>query len=264
MLASLPTTRSFSLRLSLLVALFGSASCFFEDDDEPSEGTLVVPFELGNRRSCKSFGVKEVRGELNDGDYIEEVSCDLGEVRFRNVKAGTYRVRLFGLDQDGVAVMDNRQDNDTALHVIGDGTTVEADRPIKLTASPAHLFLRWSFGFGSCKSASIDRFAIEVWRDDGGELLLETEVDCETDGEGPEGYRQVTDDGLASEQVGEVSVQPLDEGGEELGDPVLFELDSPSTGRDIELTFNCVQSVCCEGTEACEGLEDEDFESQGT
>jgi hypothetical protein len=132
------------------------------------------------------------------------------------------------------------------MNVIGDGTTVVADRPVKLTATPAHLYLRWSFGFGSCKSSGIDLFAISVWRSDGSELLLSTELACRLDGEGSEGYRAVADPerALAGDQVGEVSVQALDRSGLELGEIVTFEFPAPGPGHDIKLSLTCEEGAC--------------------
>lgn len=247
MFASRSSLRTRHLGLVLLgCGLLGNASCLFEEgEDGGSEGTLVVPFELGNRRSCESFDVERVRGELVEGsDYVDEVRCDTGQLRFQGVRAGNYRVRLYGLDEEGVAVMDNRLDDETLLKVIGHGNTVVADRPVKLTRTPAHMYLRWTFGFGTCKSAGISGFAISVWRSDGSELLLETELDCELDGEGPEGYREVSERGLIGDQIGEVTVQPLDTAGFEIGDPVVFEFMAPGAGRDIKLSVTCEDTNC--------------------
>jgi len=229
-----------------LVSALGSSLTGCEKEDDATFGTLVVPFELGNRRTCDSFGVERVRGELDDGMFVDEASCEAGEVRFSQVPAGSYRARLFALDDDDVEIMDSLRDRDVLMNVVGDGTTVVADRPVKLTATPAHLFVRWTFGFGSCKSSGIDLFTLGVWRSDGSELMLTADLDCRQDGEGSEGYREVPDPdrALAGDQVGEVAIQALDRSGLEVGEPVTFDFPAPGAGRDIKLSLECEEGAC--------------------
>ena len=76
--------------------------------DEPrNNGVLVVPFKLGNGRDCSDLGVVAVRGELDDGAYQQEVDCEAGEVRFTLLPPGRFDVLMYGLDDEGVAVMDS-------------------------------------------------------------------------------------------------------------------------------------------------------------
>jgi len=238
-----------SLRCVLLVAVAaGLVTGCFEDDDPP--GSLIVPFKLGNNKECKDFKVKRVVGKLDDdGDdddeeddriFEDDVRCEVEQIEFDNVPAGTYRLRLFGYDSDDFAVMDNLDSEDLNVNVIGD-ETVLAERAVMLTPSPANLLLRWSFGFGSCKSAGIDKFLVNVWREDGSARLLEYEIDCDKVGEGEDYYRKVPDSKrrLAGDVVGEVSVQPLDRNGAEVGDPLEFTFKSPGAGRDVRLSFEC-------------------------
>lgn len=230
----------------LLVLALGAGLTGCREHDEPSSGTLVVPFELGNRRSCESFSVERVRGELDDGRFIDEATCEAGEVRFLQVPAGSYHARMFALDDDDVEVMDSLHDRDAVMNVIGGGTTVVADRPIMLTATPAHLYVRWTFGFGTCRSAGIDLFALSVWRRGGSELLLAADLDCHLDGDDDEGYRAVPDleRALAGDEVGELTIQPLDRTGLELGEPVEFDFAAPGAGRDMKFSLVCEEGSC--------------------
>jgi hypothetical protein len=211
-----------------------------------STGTLVVPFELGNRRSCMALAVKTVRAELDDGMYMEEAPCTNGQIRFKELPPGSYRVRMFGVDASGVAVMDSLQTGDVVVHVAGNDTTVVTQPAVTLTAAPAHLLLRWDFGFGTCKGVGVDRFALKVWRGDGDELLLDASLPCNSEGDGPEQYRTVPDSTrqLGGGEVGEVSVQPLDKTGIKVGEPVMFLFDAPGPGRSIKLSLTCSDGAC--------------------
>lgn len=242
------TSRSRIRKVVLACAVFGFAACLDPDD---TRGTLIVPFELGNKRDCDTLGVESVRGELGDGKYVDEVRCEQGELRFANVREGSYRLRVFGYDDDDVAIMDSLQGDDLTMNVVGDGTTVVADRAVKLTSAPARLKLRWSFGFGTCKSAGIGAFAVTVWRNDGSDLLLEDELDCENVGTEDDGYyRQVPDERrlLMGTEMGEVSVQPLDSNGDEFGAPLTYKFSAPGPGREIKLSLKCDEDACW-GTE---------------
>jgi hypothetical protein len=211
-------------------------------------GVLVVPYELGNARDCESLGVVSVRAELDDGNYAEETDCEAGQVRFNLLDPGRYDVVVYGLDEQGVAVMDSLAHGTTAIDVIGSGTTVIVDPGVRLTAAPARLKLRWEFGFGSCEAASIERFGVSAWRSDGSELLMTGEVSCALPGEGRDQYRLVPDEAreLSGDEFGEVEIQPYDRHGLPVGEPVVFGFDSPGPGREVRLSLSC-------GVGGCEG-----------
>jgi hypothetical protein len=230
------------LALALMAALGTACS----SDDNPEAGILVVPYELGNQRDCSSLGVKVIRAELDDPMYVEEATCDAGAIRFQQVPPGSYKVRLFGVDRSGIAIMDSLASGDVPVSVVGDGTTVIADPAVTLTAAPAHLLMRWDFGFGTCDSAAIDRFAITAWRADGSALLLDTKLECNTLGEGAEQYRSVPDldRELAGDEVGEVAIQPLDKNGSKVGDAITYNFEEPGAGRFVKLSVECDNGGC--------------------
>jgi hypothetical protein len=237
------TTQSRMVVVLAAVLMLGHTSC---DEAKNDHGTLIVPFKLGNDLPCSDFNVKYVRGVLSDdGDeYEDEVKCETKELRFDNVPSGSYTLRLYGYTADDydAPVMDSLQDDDLTMEVIGDGTTVVADRKVMLTAAPAHLLIRWSFGYGTCKSAGIGSFAISVWRSDGADLLLDDELDCEAVGDADDGYYRTIPDHermLSGTESGEVSVQPLDRDGDEIGEALSYEFKAPGAGRDIKLSLKC-------------------------
>jgi hypothetical protein len=155
-------------------------------------------------------------------------------------------VRLFGVDREGVAVMDSLQAGEVPVSVVGRGTTVIADPAIMLTAAPAHLQLRWGFGFGTCDSAGIKEFQVTAWRSDGSALLLDSKVACNAVGEGAEQYRGVPDlqRELVGNEVGEVNVQPLDKNGTPIGQAATFEFEAPGAGRFVNLSVTCDTGGC--------------------
>lgn len=218
-------------------------------DDGPDNGVLVVPFKLGNGRKCADLGIVAVRGELRGGAYLEEVDCDAGEVRFSLLPPGRFDVELFGLDRDGVAVMDSLGGEPAAIDVVGGGTAVVFDPAVKLTAAPAQLKLRWQFGFGSCESSEIDRFDIAAWREDGSELLMESELACSEPGEGRGQYRLVPDldRELSGDVLGEVEIQAFDANDLTVGEPVVFGFEAPGPGREVKLSLTC-NAGGCEGS----------------
>lgn len=223
------------------VSLAGCAS-----DELGSSGVLIVPFELGNRRSCEDLGIVAIRGELDDGDYIEEVDCDAGELRFAHLEPGRYKVTLYGLDDDDTPVMDSLGAGPQAIQVVGDGTTVVFDPAIGLTSAPARLLLRWSFGFSTCDAASIAGFAVAAWRADGSALLMESEIACSVAGQGRDQYRLVPDLGreLSGSEVGEVEIQPHDLEGFAIGDATTFSFEAPGPGAEIKLSLSCDSGGC--------------------
>lgn len=242
------TTQSRILLSACVVFLMGHTSC---DEDKNDHGTLIVPFKLGNDRSCDDFKVKTVRGVLDRGDdakddesYDEEVKCETRELRFENIPSGSWRLRLFGYadkDEDH-AVMDSLQDGNLRMNVIGDGTTVVADHKVMLTAAPAQLLIRWSFGYGTCKSVGISSFGVTVWRNDGSDLLLEDELDCADVGDAEDGYyRKIPDDKrlLLGGDSGEVAVQPRDLDGRDIGEALSYTFKPPGAGQAIKLSLKC-------------------------
>jgi hypothetical protein len=229
------------LGMLLAIAALGCSAA-----DGPDTGVLVVPYELGNRRDCEALGIVAVRAELDDGHHSEETDCEAGELRFSLLEPGRYDVIVYGLDADGVAVMDSLSGGPTAIDVIGSRTTVIVDPAVRLTAAPAQLKLRWEFGFGSCEATGIERFGVSAWRSDGSELLMMSEVSCALPGEGRDQYRVVPDEEreLSGDELGEVEIQPYDQHDLPIGDAVIFGFDSPGPGRDVRLSMTCDVGGC--------------------
>lgn len=241
---SIRSSRRTWLPILVCAAVASISGC--ESEDPAGSGVLVIPYELGNMRDCESLGIVKVRAELDDEYLVEEVACDAGEVRFDRVPADNYSVKLFGIDADGYRTMDSVEAGSVTLQVIGEGTTVVADPAIQLTAAPAQLMMRWDFGFSTCDSAAIDTFEVMAWRQDGSQLLMETDVDCAMRGDGVDQYRLIPDGDreLAGDVFGEVSIQAVDKNGTLVGDSVGFFFETPGAGRLIRLSLDCTGSGC--------------------
>lgn len=229
--------------LQMALATSALLGCGSGKDDS---GVLVVPYELGNHKDCAALGVVSARAELDDGAQAAEVDCDSGEVRFNLLKPGNYDVTVYGLDQDGVAVMDSLVDGPRHVDVVGGGTTVVVDPALKLTAAPAKLLVRWDLGFGSCESTSLQSFAINAWRSDGSDLLMQAEVPCSMSGQGREQYRRVPDleRELSGDELGEVDVQAKDSHGIAMGKTATFMFASPGPGHEVKLSLECGNGGC--------------------
>jgi hypothetical protein len=234
---------------ALTCALLASVSCGGGDDDSEGgsgSGTLVIPFELGNMRPCDALMVKTVRADLNDEEITQTVNCTNGEVRIRNLRAGSYTILLYGENADEVAIMDSSQVGPVTVNVAGGDNTTVVKPPVTLTAAAAKLYIRWTLGFGSCKGVDIESFYVKVWRRNGDELLLSATLDCELEGDDVDQYRVVPDPNraLGGGDVGEVTVAPLDHNGTVVGMPVSFKFDSPGAGKDIRLSVSCTDGAC--------------------
>ena len=230
------------LAIALLTGLgLNSVGC--GDGGEP--GSLVVPFRLGIDLDCEEAGVERVRASLDGDLYVETADCEDAEVRFDRIEADKYSLFVEGLDSSGVTVMDNGADELPTVEVLGDDTTVTADE-IRLTASPAHLLVRWGFEFIACADASIESFAIEAFDEDGQKDLLTTRIKCEEMASDGDGYRVVPDEDrlLDGEQLGRVRVQAQDKDGVDVGDAAIFEFAPPGPGYTVKLTLNCESNGC--------------------
>src|SRR5262245_9198900 len=106
------------------------AAC--SEEAAPQSGVLVVPFELGTGRTCEELGVVAVRAELDNGDFVEEADCELGQVRFEHLMPGRYVAVLYGLDAHDVEVMDSLAIGQKPIQVVGNSTTVAYDPPLAL------------------------------------------------------------------------------------------------------------------------------------
>lgn len=233
-----------SLKMAACAVLFAglTAGC---GDDETTSGVLVVPFQLGNDKSCEEVGVDYVRAVLDDNFLEEQVDCAAGEVRFDSVPEGSYRVSLFGMT-GGFPVMDSLEGVQVVVGVVGHGTVTEVDSDVVLTSAPARLLVRWDFGFASCEGSDIQKFEVSAWEGAGSNRLLSTTIDCDEPGEGTSQYRTVEDPDrkLGGELLGEVSIQPLTSAGDEKGDAVTFSFAAPGAGHPVRISLECDSKQC--------------------
>lgn len=232
-------------------ALAGSsmvaAGCGGSEQRSASSGTLVVPFQLGNNRSCEDAGVSYVRAELGeDGDYEIEAPCENGQVRFLNVPAGSYHIKISAFDDEDVEVMDSHESMDDMVDVEGENRTSEHEPAVTLTSAPAHLLVRWTFGFTTCRGASIDSFAIKAWRGGGDDLLISQTLPCSLEGSGKDQYREIDDPDrrFSGEQAGEITVQALDKEDVNVGPAAVFKYKAPGAGHDVRVSVECDQGAC--------------------
>jgi hypothetical protein len=231
------------LGCGVLAAIVGIVAC--NPASSSDSGALVIPYGFGKARDCTSMGVESVRAELNTGNTVEG-SCKRGRVRFDTLDPGSYTVVMYGLDHEGVAVVDSLGTGPVKVEVVGGHAMVVVDPPIELVASPARLKLRWTFGFGSCESDSIMGFTVTAWHVDGSTELGTTNLACSTPGDRPDRYRLLPDHDrrLGGDVLAAVDVQPYDESNLGVGDHVSFGFAPPGAGGEIRLSLSCDEGGC--------------------
>lgn len=240
-----PWARSTALGIYCALLCAGCAS-----DTVAAQGSIVVPYVLGNQLACDDPNVQvaRVRAILNDKVYEQEATCAApGELRFDEVDAGHWQLIVEALDAKGVIVMDNRhQEQAPVVEVLGDGNVTTA-LPVELASVPAHVFLRWAEGFSDCEGLGIDRFTVSVWDTSGTTTLMRGEIACATRPNAPEDYRRFEDPQrrILGANMQSLSVQALTREGVPVGNPVVFNLPRPpGAGYSVLASMNCTKDGC--------------------
>jgi hypothetical protein len=228
----------------LVAAILMFGGCKKEDD--AAKGSLVVPFQLGSGKSCDEVGITRVKATLDEDAHSKDVPCSRQEIRFENIESGVYSLKLYGINAEGIAVMDSFNVDDVKVE---EDNTVTVD-PVVLSDAPGVMRLRWALGYGNCKIWNMDRFDLKVWSEDGNKLLLETKLKCDLNQVDRDQYRTVPDPSrdLDGSNLGALQVQPVDANGTSIGSkkPVKFTFKSPGPGGLIKLSVDC-------GGDGCDG-----------
>jgi hypothetical protein len=222
--------------LPLFTALLAGASgCA-----DPGPGSVVIPVQLGNSKTCNEVGVETLRAFLDEGEYTEETDCEDGEVRIDSVPEGRYSVTVQGLADDGAAIMDNldADDSDRDVRVIGDGATVTTD-PMRLTDAPARILISWNFGASNCANADITDFHVTAFETGGTAVMAEADMSCDLAEADDDGYRTVPDPDrdLNGKLLGEALIEAT-------GTEVSFVFEPPGPGRAVRLDLVCDNGGC--------------------
>jgi hypothetical protein len=239
-----PTIR-LALSTCMLATLVSTAGC--KDDTET--GSLTVEYQLGKAsNTCESESVETVQAMLGDGEYEEDSPCD-SDVMFTDIPSGTYSLLVQAIDNDGFAVMDNVDDEDTQQVEILGGSTREVEA--QLAAAPARMYIRWALFLddfqADCDEVTTKQFDVEVW-DDADNMLLNDVIDCDAPTDEDRGGQYIRipdpDRDIQGSAVVELDVQPQTAGGDAVGDPVVFVFDPPGRGRELSFTLTCEDDVC--------------------
>lgn len=229
-----------ALSTASLTALGGCA------DEGP--GSIVIPVQLGNNKSCEEVGVTQLHAELERGGeiYEETVDCSVGEVRIDDVAPQRYDLLVQGLASDGAAILDNLDQDARVVDVLGDGQTNVIDT-VLLTDAPAQLRIGWDFGLSNCASAGIHEFEITAFENGGSAVLLTSAIDCDAPTDA--GNLHVVPDpdrDLNGKLLAEAAIQPVDKSGAHVGSPISFSFDPPGPGRFVDLIIECDETGCVE------------------
>lgn len=227
----------------------------YETYSEDPLGTLTVPFEIAyNGAGCDAAGVETVLGVLDDGAYQIETSCSEYITVFENIPEGLHSLSLYGIDANGIIVVDNLENGPTAVEVVAfTQTTVSA--PLVLKETPVLLGARWDLDWGSCASRGIAYFRATVYAPDG-TVILETLISCDTPGTGGGEYRIMPDPkrDLVDPIVGSIKVEALKNKVKIVSDAhqVTFDdISVPGPGETIGLSFKCLESGCYTDSGSC-------------
>lgn len=248
---NVPKSRIRSLTVLLIL---GVLACGNEDPD----GSVTINYQLGLSNMCASLDVQTIRVDIGEGVESKEAPCDPSEgIELEDVKAGNYDLRVFGIDSEGITVMDNLDTptSDDSIEVVG-GSSREVD--VSLSATPASVAAKWLMTFDSepteCSFLVTKTFEVTTYADDA--PVLSHEFDCVK----PPGFILVPDEERAinGQQLDGVRVRLLDDGGTLLTQ-VVSEFEPPGPGRTVELTLNCDEvdeMVTCEITTTVSGSTD--------
>ncbi|MCP4675109.1 MAG: hypothetical protein GY854_06310 [Deltaproteobacteria bacterium] len=224
-------------------------------------GSLAVPFSISyNGDTCEAAGVVEVRAVLSDGEYEATVDCELGEIVFEDVVVGPYSLTLYGMNDEGVPIVDSLGSGLIEVEVQGDGN-LEPQKHIVLTEAAVTILLRWNLGYGNCKSREIKNFEVDVLKSESETTIMLSSIACRTAGVGEDEYRIVPD--RRRELVGPVFdriiVKPLDRHGNVLGEEfeVSYEdIEYPGPGDTVPLSIRCGLMGCWEPGHECAPIEE--------
>jgi hypothetical protein len=237
--------------LYTVAPLFAVAALVFggcKKDEKAPKGSLVVPFQLGSGKSCDEVAIARVKATLDEDAQSKDVPCSKQEIRFEDIESGVYTLKLYGINAQGVAIMDSFNVDEVKVEK---DNTVTVDPPVVLSDAPAQVRLRWDLGYGNCKIWAMDKFQLKVWSEDGNKLLLETKLECELNKVDRDIYRTVPDPDrkLDGSNLGALQVQPVDANGTSVGSKpsVKFTFNSPGPGGLVKLSIDC-DGDGCEGS----------------
>lgn len=241
--------------LSLLApSLFGVVACGNEDPD----GSITINYQLGLSNMCETLDVQTIRVDIGEGKETKEAPCDPNEgIEIDDVKAGSYALRVTGIDSQGITVMDNLDapTSDDSVEIVG-GSDREQD--VSLSATPASVGVKWLMTFDGepteCSFLVTKTFEVTTYADQA--PVLSHNFDCVK----PPGFVFVPDEErqISGQQLDGVRVRLLDDGDAMLTQ-VVSEFEPPGPGRTVELTLNCDEvneMVTCEITTEVSGSTD--------
>jgi hypothetical protein len=220
---------------ALLVGTPLLGACRAENEPD-KDRVVVVEYAVANVGTCDALGIVEMQASLGD-EFVEGVDCEAGAVAIAAVPPGEYTVSLQGLDQDGFAIVGN--DVSDAVTVESHDTTVTTS--VHLAFIPVSLLVRWDDPGDSCAMGGFSRLRVRAYGNEGAWLLEEDELDCSAPPDDEDGYRTFDDpfDYLEGDGLEAVSVNALDDAGDEIGNDVVFWFDPPGHGRTVKISLTC-------------------------
>jgi hypothetical protein len=217
---------------------------------EEEFGIVDAEFAISSDQiSCEEAGVESIVAVLGDGEYSETVPCNDHRIRINGIEPGEYALTLYGVNREGTRVVDNLKDGGQSVHV-RPGETTDVQHPIDLTESPIRLKMRWSLGWGTCKSRGLHRFVVESYDADG-QVIFAGKLACKTDGTLAGDFRMVPNPKreLVNPDMAAVVVYPVDKNGSRFSDEFAVEyadeeIPEIGPGESWGMSIVCSPSRC--------------------
>jgi hypothetical protein len=236
-----------------LIAPLALAAC----SDDPQSGSLTINYTFAPQGgvNCNEFqeNVVDVRVDVGEGETAEteSVACDNagGEVVLAGVPVGNHDLFVYGIDDEGDAVLDNLGDeaeDDERIEIIGgDSKTLD----VTLGLAPARLEVALvvnNEGFpAQCSSTEIMIKGVraQAWDNVNSELLKAHDFDlCDFDG-----FEAIPDEEreIKGRRFDGVVIQPLDAGGNPVGTSSSLQFGgSVGAGKLAQVSVECEADTC--------------------
>jgi hypothetical protein len=141
------------------------------------KGDLYVTWKIGPGTPCEEAGIETIEIKVRDkgGAMIkkQEASCESGGLTLKGLPEGIYEVEVIG-QRKGKEIYSGVQE-DVQVKA-GEVTKVQE---VRLSPSPASLFVEWSFSNGKlCAPNGVEKIKIIIWK---GDIKEKEEIlECET------------------------------------------------------------------------------------
>ena len=133
-------------------------------------GSLALSWQV-SPRGCAEAGVRSVEIRLSGPEgLVERFDCQIGQAELEDLDAGSYSLRVVGLDDTGEPIFEAKPRNLTI-----DADRVESVGTLRLTAMPSQVDVTWKFSDGLvCGAHDVDKVVLAAFDTSDYEVARET------------------------------------------------------------------------------------------